>query len=321
MDYSFLDKPEYQDIPLLKIEENRNDLPFFIARLDLGNQQKHRHEFVQIAYISKGHLKHSINDNAFDIFRGDIFVIPPFVPHYYIFDDQESYELIEFEFIPEFINERFSGDEQDTRFMDFAYLEPFLVTENEMKPRLNLSGGVQIAVEQVLAEILAEYENRDMDFSLMIKALLLKLLILVEREFKKEIAGTEFQGLYERHRQAIALAIQYVNEQYAREITIDDAARISMLSQSYFRYLFKQITHRTFTEYVQNLRITKAIELLRSRRDMKIIEVCYSVGFNNVSHFNRTFRQETGISPRAFRVLHDNAPSGASPETTQNHQF
>ncbi|MEA4889376.1 MAG: AraC family transcriptional regulator [Clostridiaceae bacterium] len=311
MDYGYLDKEEYKDIPLLKIEENRNDLPFFIARLNRGNNTKHRHEFVQIAYISKGRLKHVINDNAFDVFRGDIFVIPPFVPHYYIDEYQDNYELVEFEFIPEFINERFSDEVQDTRFMDFAYLEPFLVTENEMKPRLNLSGSVQTEVEKILAEILAEYDSRDMDFSLMIKALLLKLLILVEREFKSEIAGTEYQGLYERHREAISCAIQYVDEHYAQEITIDEAARISMLSQSYFRYLFKQITHRTFTEYVQNLRINKAIDLLRSRRDMKIIDICYSVGFNNVSHFNRTFRQETGVSPKAFRSLPDDRPAGS----------
>jgi len=44
---------------------------------------------------------------------------------------------------------------------------------------------------------------------------------------------------------------------------------------------------------------------------MKIIDICYSVGFNNVSHFNRTFRQETGVSPKAFRSLPDDRPAGS----------
>lgn len=301
MAYDYLDRDEYKEIPILRIEENKNDLPFFIAKPYECNQTKHRHEFVQIVYICKGKLKHVINNNVFDVYKGDIFVIPPFVPHYFIDEYHEKYEFIEFEFMPEFINEKFSDHDCNNGFMDFAYLEPFLVTENEMKPRLNLTGSLQFEVENTLGEIIREYEARDVDFEPMIKALLLKLLILVGREFKREIAGTEFQDLYERHRDAIYSAIKYVNENFEKEISIEEVSKIAMLSQSYFRYLFKQMTHKTFTEYIQNLRISKAIELLKTRKDMRIIDVCYSVGYNNISHFNRTFRQDTGVSPKAFR--------------------
>lgn len=301
MDYSYLDREEYKSVPILKIEDNRNNLPFFIALLEKGNRIKHRHRFVQIVYIRKGKLKHVINDNAFDVHKGDIFIIPPFVPHYYIDVDDEKYELIEFEFIPEFIDERFSNQSRDNHFMDFAYLEPFLVTENEMKPRLNLSGNIQEQVEGILDEILYEYENRSSEFELMIKAQLLRMLVLVEREFNKNLSGSADQMLYEQHRDAIFGAIQYIDENYEKDVNIEQVSRIAMLSQSYFRYLFKQITHKTFTEYLQHLRITKAIELLQTRPEMRIIDICYSVGYNNVSHFNRTFRMETGVSPRAFR--------------------
>ena len=266
------------------------------------NQKKHRHKFIQIVYISKGKLKHVINNNTFDVHKGDIFVIPPYVPHYYIDAYQENYEVIEFEFVPEFINERFSGDSRsEGRFMDFAYLEPFLVTEKDMHPRLNLSGGIQMEVEEIFDEILAEYEFREPEFDLMIKALLLKLLVLLEREFQKNLAGTADQALYDQHKDAIYRALRYIDENYEKDISMEQAAKIAMLSPSYLRYLFKQITHRTFTEYVQNLRISKAIELLKTRRDMKIIDICYSVGYNSVSYFNRAFRQATGVSPKAYR--------------------
>ena len=302
MDYRYLDREEYGNVPILKIEDNRNDLPFFIARLSEGNRTKHRHKFVQIVYVVKGRLKHVINNNTFDVYKGDIFVIPPFVPHYYIDAYGEDYEIVEFEFIPEFINEKFSGCVRDEgRFMDFAYLEPFLVTEKEMKPRLNLSGNVQMEVEKIFDEVLREYESREPEFALMIKALLLRLLVLVEREFRRDLAGSGDQELYERHREAIQKALRYIDDNFQRDISLEDAARIALLSPSYLRYLFRQITHRTFTEYVQSLRIARAIELLKARRDMKIIDICYSVGYNSVSHFNRTFRQVTGVSPRAYR--------------------
>lgn len=302
MDYSYLDREEYKDVQILRIEDNKNDLPFFIAKLDnTCNQSKHRHEFVQIIYVCKGKLKHAINNNIFDIFRGDIFIIPPYVPHNFIVDSNEKYEIIEFEFVPEFINEKFSSDVSGRSFMDFAYLEPFLVTEKEMKPRLNLCGSIQLEVEGILDEILKEYEVRDTDFELMVKGLLLKLLILLGREFRKDIAGTEYQKLYERHRDAIYNAIKYIDSNFEKEISIEEVSKIAMLSQSYLRYLFKQITQKTLTEYIQNLRITKAIELLKTRNDMRIIDICHYVGFNNISHFNRVFRQDTGVSPSAFR--------------------
>lgn len=301
MDYSYLDKDEFKGIQLFRIVDNNNGLPFFIVKMDKCAQKIHRHEYVQIVYICKGKLKHFINNNAFDVYKGDIFVIPPFVPHYFIDEYNEKFELIEFEFVPEFINEKFSLSVETNSFFDFAYLEPFLVSENEVRPRLNLVGNLQLEAEDIFSEILREYEMRDNDFELIIKALLLKLLVLVGRGFRKEITGTESQYLFDRHREALYSAIKYINENYNKEISLEDVAKVAMLSQSYFRYLFKQMTQKTFTEYVNSLRIAKAIELLKTRNDMKIIDICYDVGYNNINHFNRIFRQETGISPRIYK--------------------
>jgi AraC-like DNA-binding protein/mannose-6-phosphate isomerase-like protein (cupin superfamily) len=294
----------HEGIHIVRIEDNKNNLPFFIIKMDRCNQTKHMHEFVQIVYMCKGKLKHVINNNAFDVYKGDIFIIPPYVPHYFIDSFEEKYEIIEFEFIPEFINERFSGllnKNKDTGFMDFAYLEPFLVAENEVKPRLNLSGSTQIEVEKILNEVLLEYERKDTDFELIIKALLLKLLVIVGREYKEKITGTQYDDVFARHRDALYNAIEFINTNYNKDITIDDVAKVAMLSQSYFRYLFKQITQKTFTEYINGLRVTKAVELLKTRPDMKVIDICYEVGFNNANHFNRVFRSETGATPMQVR--------------------
>jgi AraC-like DNA-binding protein len=303
MDYSYLDKEEYKDIPLYRIMDNNNGLPFFIVCLNNCAQSKHRHEYVQIIYICKGRLKHVINSNTFDVYKGDIFIIPPFVPHYFIDEYKEKYELIEFEFIPEFINEKFSLDFKDSSFMDFAYLEPFLVAENDVKPRLNLTGSLQLEVECIFREIIREYGTRDSDFEYIIKSMLMKLLILVGREFKKNIRGTESQGLFERHRDALNNALKYINDNYNSDISLDEAARVALLSPSYFCYLFKQMTQKTFTEYVNSIRIAHAAELLKTRHDMKVADICYEVGYNNINHFNRIFRQEMGATPMTLRKV------------------
>ena len=303
MDYSYLDHEKYKDIKLYRIAENQNGLPFFIIKMDKCAQEIHRHEYVQIVYVWKGRLKHVINNNVFDVFRGDIFVIPPYVPHYFIKDDAEHFELVEFEFSPEYITDRFYTGLKDSGITDFAYLEPFLVVENEVKPRLNLQGRIQLEVENILSEVLREYETREEGFELLIRALLQKILVLVGREFRRSLSGSESQALYDRHRDALQASIDFIGLNYASDISLEEAARVAMLSQSYYRYLFKQMTQKTFTEYLNDLRISKATELLRVDRDKKIIDICYEVGYNNVNHFNRIFHQSTGASPTAFRKL------------------
>ena len=304
MNYNFLDKAEYVNIPVLRIAENRNNLPFWIARTINCNEEIHRHEFIQIVYIYKGSLKHVISKHSFDVNKGDIFVIPPFVPHYFINAYNDDYEIIEFEFIPEFINEKFSSSFTGKSFVDFAYLEPFLVAEQEMRPRLNLSGSLQYETERILDEISEEYRKRDVDFEYVIKALTMKLLILVGRAFKKCITGSESEQLYDRHRNALQSAIDFVDRHYSRGITLEQAAKIAMLSPSYFRYLFKQMTGKSFTKYLNNLKISRAIDLLITHADRQIIDICFESGFRNVNSFNRVFKETTGVSPREYRAEH-----------------
>jgi AraC-like DNA-binding protein len=84
-----------------------------------------------------------------------------------------------------------------------------------------------------------------------------------------------------------------------------------MLSQSYFRSLFRQMFRKSFVEYVNGLRVAKACELIRSRPDLRIIDICHESGFNNVNYFNRLFHEATGLSPLAYRKA---AGSVAGPE-------
>lgn len=303
MQLDYLDKKEYEDIKLLKMVDNdHGNLPFFIRKYSMKDSDLgiHRHEYMQVNYICQGKGKHFVNNHGFDIIKGDIFVIPPYIPHNLSAPEDSSMEIIEFEFEPEFINQNFESIEHVESFFDFAYIEPFLVSENSVKPRLNLVGKQQIEVENILSEALNEYKDRKTGFILLIKSLLLKLLVLVGREFTKDLEGSESRSIFDRHRDAIFGSIKYINENYTEDMNCEDVARKFMLSKSYYSYLFKSITSKTFTEYVNGIRISKAMEILKNT-DKRVVDICYETGFNNVNHFNRLFRQQTGIAPLAYR--------------------
>jgi len=299
----FLDKEEYKDIPLYKIQlDGKENAPVFLSRYYTERLPLtlHKHEFIQINYINKGNMKHVINGHEFNVMKGDIFIIPPYVPHTLIDSETPDGQVIEFEFMPEFINQNFQSMETINSFFDFAYIEPFLVSENKIKPRLNLSGNARIEVEGILNEALREFYDKRSGYSLLIKSLALKLLIIVGREFTRDLEGTESVGLYARHREAIYNSMRYINENYNKQLSVEEVAKVAMLSQSYFSYLFKNVTSQTFVEYLNGIRLAKAMELLKNT-DMRVLDICYEVGFNNVNHFNKLFRKCEGVTPLAFR--------------------
>ena len=134
MNYNALNKPEYDGIRIVRMVDNNNGLPFFIAKVRELNTEIHRHEFIQIIYVARGSAGHVLNNNKFTIYKGDIFVMPPYVPHYFL--PGGDAEIFEFEFEPSFLNEKFSSTYNDISFSDFAYLEPFLVSENKVRPQI-----------------------------------------------------------------------------------------------------------------------------------------------------------------------------------------
>lgn len=303
------DFPEYQHIPLINMTDNHNgDLPLFMRTYSAAARTTylHRHGFIQMNYIAGGRGRHLINNTAFEVNKGDIFVIPPFIPHLLEPIADGDFSVVELEFEPDFILGQTGSMELGSLF-DFAYIEPFLVSTGEVRPRLNLSGRKQTAIEELLADIRQEYDTRPPDFLLAVKASLLKLLVLLGRAFKEEVESRGGQELYAEHRAAIKRALAYLDDNYTHDIKVEEVARVSTLSRSYFCYLFKALTGNTFIEVLSKLRVEHAENLLK-QTDTRITEVSALCGFNNLSHFNRVFKQTTGLSPRQYRLAYTSNP-------------
>jgi len=302
-EYDVFNKPEYGSIPMFKMEDNQHGgLPFFIKKHSVSNFHGllHRHEYMQINYVFRGKGRHYLNKNMFEIVKGDIFVIPPYIPHQICGIEQEELMICEFEFVPEYVSRYFEMHDSAESFLDFAYIEPFLVSESKMKPRLNLTGESQLEVENILTEAISEYESRSPGFVLIVKALLLKLLVIVGREFSRSLEKADVHNEFSRHRESINGAMGYISENYMKDLNAEEVSKKFMLSLSYFRYLFKSISSKTFTEYLNEVRVIKAMELLKTT-DKRVIDVSFETGFNNVNHFNKVFRHYTGLTPLGYR--------------------
>ncbi len=102
-----------------------------------------------------------------------------------------------------------------------------------------------------------------------------------------------------REQQRIQKIHRMVEESFPSKIETEDAAKAINLSMSAFCRYFKHATGLTFTDYVNKYRINQARKLLLMNKN--VTEACFETGFENLSHFNRTFKKFAGMNPSEFR--------------------
>ncbi|TAH66820.1 MAG: helix-turn-helix domain-containing protein [Anaerolineaceae bacterium] len=100
----------------------------------------------------------------------------------------------------------------------------------------------------------------------------------------------------------ICKAKAYIEENYNRDISLDDVSRIVDISPYYFSKLFKEETGENFIEYLTNMRIEKAKELLE-HSDLNIKNICVDTGYSDPNYFSRIFKKQVGVTPTEYREL------------------
>ena len=96
----------------------------------------------------------------------------------------------------------------------------------------------------------------------------------------------------------------YIEENYSKDISLDDVSRIVDISPYYFSKLFKEETGENFIEYVTNRRIEKAKELLE-HSSLNIKCICVDTGYSDPNYFSRIFKKQVGVTPTEYRDLYN----------------
>ena len=93
---------------------------------------------------------------------------------------------------------------------------------------------------------------------------------------------------------------------YTRDVQLEEAAQLVNLNKSSFCRYFKLRTHKTFSEFLNGIRIVHACKLL-TNYNMTVSRICYEVGYNNISHFNRQFKRITGLTAKEYQKKYLNS--------------
>ncbi len=158
-----------------------------------------------------------------------------------------------------------------------------------------LTVGTSLEYERIFKKVILELQRCQDDYEEMMTLLLRQLLISFRRELKKEHV---FKNEYLDREMEEAAA--YFNENYNRNISIEEYAACRGMSVSWFIRNFKKYTGTTPMQFVTSIRITNA-QMLLETTNYAVNEISRIVGYDNPLYFSRLFRKQKGCSPSQCR--------------------
>jgi AraC-like DNA-binding protein len=93
--------------------------------------------------------------------------------------------------------------------------------------------------------------------------------------------------------------MHYALDNFTRDISLDEVATLAHLTKEAFCRFFKQHTRKTFIQFLQEVRLNHALQLIKHEKKT-VSEAAFASGFNNLSYFNRLFKRTYGHSPSTF---------------------
>lgn len=101
----------------------------------------------------------------------------------------------------------------------------------------------------------------------------------------------------------IASACRYIEVHFKEDLSLDQIAEMLGMNASYLSYIFKKETGSTLVQYLTNVRMKQACELLRSCPELSLEEIAVRTGYNSTTYFHKIFRSRFGVSPRQWQML------------------
>lgn len=249
----------------------------------------HWHNAMEIIYIKKGRGIINVDLTAFQVSEGDIVVVPPGQLHSIeqLSDLAMEYENIIFKLSMLMAPQEDICTEEFFQPMKHGKALPdTLYTRNS--PLYPALSGCLNAIDSIC-------QNFPYGYQLAIKGQLFSFFYELSKSFHSAASHGNNKSL-----DRLKGLLKYVETNYWEKISIADAARICGFSQSHFMKFFKASMGVSFTDYLNDYRITMAARLLGSSSDT-VVNIASETGFENLSYFNRVFKRKYQCTPREFR--------------------
>ncbi|MCL6633821.1 MAG: AraC family transcriptional regulator [Alicyclobacillus herbarius] len=240
----------------------------------------HYHEIPQILYVLAGHGAISLQGRTYEVSRDQMVYICPNAEHSVHAYSRMTVLVLAF------------GDVLETWPAGRE-----LMAHTLTRPTYQIVDPLAVSeVRDLFRKILYEQTNPGPYSDLAVCGYLLNVLVTVAR-------GRTMEGPPDLNTHRAQVLRDYMESHYFEGISPADLAGILKLTPRHMNEVFKQKFHCTPMQYLTEVRIRRAKELLMET-EKEVVSICFEVGFETLSTFYRAFKSKVGMSPQQFRKMH-----------------
>ena len=253
----------------------------FISFIPFERFEEHEHLRIEINYLKKGSCVIQLEDEMVHFKEGEMMLINPNVKHAFQ-AGVDGCTLMQLEFLPDiFYSFQFIKNKDG--------LSPYnlFTAEDKIVKIVN-----NLRIMRSVQRIVTELNTKSNYYQHLVVMYYAELLLLIYRHMDENYLPL-------CNSEVMKKAIRHIRQNYQQELSIKELAEVVNISERYLRKLFTQHLNLSPLDYINELRINKAIELLRIT-ELSVKEVCYQCGFKSPQYFSRIFKQYMGVSPRTI---------------------
>ena len=256
----------------------------------------HDHDFYELTTVLDGSGRYEYQGAVYDLNPGDTFIIRPGTRHHYM--EQHKLSLMNFVWYPEELPISPETLNLIPGYRAFFDLEPQSRSIFRFECHLVLMPEQSATMQLFFRRIEKELKERASGYFMTAGLIFTELLITVSRFYNDSKKRLDKNG---NDLQKIEEVLAYLDANYMHRISRSKAARIYGSSETTFSRSFKRIMTESFFDYLLNLRLRHAREML-CESDMSISKIAQSCGFCDSNYLCYRFRLKFGMPPHQFRI-------------------
>lgn len=249
----------------------------------------HYHSDYEINLVMDTYGTRTVGDSEEEFNTLDLIMIGPNIPHAWKGEVVEGNHVVTIQFSDKLLNFPILGKRL------FSSIKQLLI---ESQHGISFSEQIQLLMKDKILKLtkMQRFHTVLEFFSILYELSIADRRILVSNQYDtKDTVRTSKS-------RRIAKVCEYIDKNIEEPIRLGDVAQLVSMSESAFSHFFKKKTNCTFIDYVTNLRIARACQLL-SETTYTVAEICYTCGFNNLSNFIRIFKKKKGSTPQEYRMF------------------
>ncbi len=277
---------------LMPPEELKKNKIHLIEHYDQKGVDTHDHAFLELTYIVRGTVEHTLDGQMTELNEGDYLIVDYGIRHAYHCREGLNYDNIDCLFLPEVIDPVLKGTKSLRTILEH-YLLHFNINAFVQNPARMVFHDHTGRILELIRRLRKEELERRPGFAEFMRCYLVEILLLTMRQMENAQAASAGDNL-------CGYITEYVKEHYMDPITLQSIAKQLNYSLPYLSKKFKDETGVPFVTYLQNYRVMEGCRLL-SGSNRTIAEITEMVGYHDVKFFSDLVKRFTGMSPRSFR--------------------